>query len=132
MDDLVTFIDRLDARLDQPAQRGGRGRIDAGDLEARLICAGLHVRPAPLSDNLSMTETREDRLNRRFAGPMIVLASMLSVCGGAFHPRVTAYKVARGGAASLEKFPIQIAQPCSCDRLRSLILARPLLWLIAA
>src|SRR6266566_4915666 len=67
MDELVTFVDRLDARLDQSAKRGGGSRIDAGDLESGLVLAALELRPARLSHKIDLQPVplERDRAGRR-------------------------------------------------------------------
>src|ERR1043166_6462046 len=52
VDELVTFVNRLDARLDQPAQRNGGGGVEALDFEAGLVFALLKLRPARLGHKL--------------------------------------------------------------------------------
>ncbi len=79
-----------------------------------------------------MTDTRADRIHRKFSGLLIVIGSLLFVYGGAYHPHIDASMGPLGSAEFFENFRMKIAHHGSWERIHAMILAGPVLWLIGA
>ena len=69
-------------------------------------------------------------VHQKFAGLLIVIGSLVFVCGGAFHPRINSSLGALGSVEFFQNFYMHIAHHSSWRLIHGMILAGPLMWLL--
>ena len=69
-------------------------------------------------------------VHQKFSGFLIVIGSLVFVCGGAFHPRINSSLGTLGSSEFFQNFYMHIAHHRSWELIHGLILAGPLLWLM--
>ena len=67
---------------------------------------------------------------QKFSGLLIVIGSLVFVCGGAFHPKINSSLGALGSAEFFQNFYMHIVHHGSWRLIHGMILAGPLLWLL--
>src|ERR1700738_2838841 len=68
--------------------------------------------------------------HQKFFGLLIVIGSLVFVCGGAFHPRINSSLGALGSTEFFQNFYMHIAHHGSWRLIHGMILAGPVLWLL--
>jgi hypothetical protein len=68
--------------------------------------------------------------HRKFSGLLIVIGSLLFVCGGAFHPKINSSLGALGSSEFFQNFYMHIAHHDSWRLIHGMILTGPLMWLL--
>ena len=68
--------------------------------------------------------------HQKFSGLLIVIGSLVFVCGGAFHPKINSSLGALGSSEFFQNFYMHIAHHGSWRLIHGMILAGPLLWLL--
>jgi hypothetical protein len=69
-------------------------------------------------------------VHQKFSGLLIVIGSLVFVCGGAFHPRINSSLGALGSTEFFQNFYMHIAHHGSWRLIHGMILAGPVLWLL--
>src|SRR5207244_8687865 len=69
-------------------------------------------------------------VHQKFSGLLIVIGSLVFVCGGAFHPRINSTLGALGSTEFFQNFYMHIAHHGSWRLIHGMILAGPVLWLL--
>jgi hypothetical protein len=69
-------------------------------------------------------------VHQKFSGLLIVVGSLVFVCGGAFHPRINSSLGALGSVEFFQNFYMHIAHHGSWRLIHGMILAGPLMWLL--
>src|SRR3977135_1993956 len=67
---------------------------------------------------------------QKFSGLLIVIGSLVFVCGGAFHPKINSSLGALGSSEFFQNFYMHIVHHGSWRLIHGMILAGPLLWLL--
>jgi len=67
---------------------------------------------------------------QRFSGLLLVVGSLVFVCGGAFHPKINSSLGALGTSEFFQNFYMHIVHHGSWRLIHGMILAGPLLWLL--
>ena len=70
--------------------------------------------------------------HQKFSGLLIVIGSLVFVCGGAFHPKINSSLGALGSSEFFQNFYMHIAHHGSWRLIHGMILAGPLMWLLGA
>ena len=71
-------------------------------------------------------------VHQKFSGLLIVIGSLVFVCGGAFHPKINSSLGALGSSEFFQNFYMHIAHHGSWRLIHGMILAGPLMWLLGA
>lgn len=79
------------------------------------------------AEGTSQTQTCQ---RSEFSGLLIVIGSLLFVCGGAFHPKINSDLGALGSSEFFQNFYKHIVHHGSWRLIHGMILAGPLLWLL--
>ena len=69
-------------------------------------------------------------VHQKFSGLLIVIGSLVFVCGGAFHPRINSSLGALGSTEFFQNFYMHIAHHGSWRLIHGMILVGPVLWLL--
>jgi hypothetical protein len=70
--------------------------------------------------------------HQKFSGLLIVIGSLVFVCGGAFHPKINSSLGALGSSEFFQNFYMHIAHHDSWRLIHGMILTGPLMWLLGA
>jgi len=69
-------------------------------------------------------------VHQKFSGLLIVIGSLVFVCGGAIHPRINSSLGALGSTEFFQNFYMHIAHHGSWRLIHGMILVGPVLWLL--
>src|SRR2546421_12821469 len=69
--------------------------------------------------------------HQKFSGLLIVIGSLVFICGGAFHPKINSSLGALGSTEFFQNFYMHIAHHGSWRLIHGMILAGPVLWLLS-